>query len=95
VSVWDDLIGQDDAVAVLQRAAAAAAAIAAGNDAPGGAMTHAWLFTGPAGSGRSVAARAFAAALQCEREPAGCGEHPKHGLTHRHRLVLCQLCNER
>ena len=28
-------------------------------------MTHAWLFTGPAGSGRSVAARAFAAALQC------------------------------
>ena len=30
-------------------------------------MTHAWLFTGPPGSGRSVAARAFAAALQCER----------------------------
>ena len=28
-------------------------------------MTHAWLFTGPPGSGRSVAARAFAAALQC------------------------------
>jgi DNA polymerase-3 subunit delta' len=36
-----------------------------------GAMTHAWLFTGPAGSGRSVAARAFAAALQCA--DAGCG----------------------
>jgi DNA polymerase-3 subunit delta' len=37
-------------------------------------MTHAWLFTGPPGSGRSVAARAFAAALQCESpgEP-GCG----------------------
>ena len=35
-------------------------------------MTHAWLFTGPPGSGRSVAARAFAAALLC---PAGgCGE---------------------
>ena len=33
-------------------------------------MTHAWLFTGPAGSGRSVAARAFAAALQCERDAA-------------------------
>src|SRR3954469_21940119 len=31
-------------------------------------MTHAWLFTRPPGSGRSVAARAFAAALQC---PAG------------------------
>src|SRR5947209_7038163 len=35
-------------------------------------MTHAWLFTGPPGSGRSVAARAFAAALQCPR--GGCGE---------------------
>ena len=30
-------------------------------------MTHAWLFTGPPGSGRSVAARAFAAALLCPR----------------------------
>ena len=28
-------------------------------------MTHAWLFTGPPGSGRSIAARCFAAALQC------------------------------
>ena len=35
-------------------------------------MTHAWLFTGPPGSGRSNAALAFAAALQCER--GGCGE---------------------
>jgi DNA polymerase-3 subunit delta' len=40
-------------------------------------MTHAWLFTGPPGSGRSVAATAFAAALQCQAgDPAdvGCGE---------------------
>ncbi|HEY0640665.1 MAG TPA: DNA polymerase III subunit delta' [Pseudonocardiaceae bacterium] len=36
-------------------------------------MTHAWLFTGPPGSGRSVAARAFAAALQCSTRPAGEG----------------------
>jgi DNA polymerase-3 subunit delta' len=36
------------------------------------AMTHAWLFTGPPGSGRSVAARAFAAALLCEFG-TGCG----------------------
>jgi len=36
------------------------------------AMTHAWLFTGPPGSGRSLAARAFAAALLCDR--GGCGE---------------------
>ena len=35
-------------------------------------MTHAWLFTGPPGSGRSNAASAFAAALQCEQ--GGCGE---------------------
>ncbi|MGH8940681.1 MAG: DNA polymerase III subunit delta', partial [Actinomycetes bacterium] len=33
--------------------------------------THAWLLTGPPGSGRSIAARAFAAALQCEQ--GGCG----------------------
>ena len=38
-------------------------------------MVHAWLFTGPPGSGRSVAARAFAAALQCDVSAnLGCGE---------------------
>lgn len=38
-------------------------------------MTHAWLFTGPAGSGRSVTATAFAAALLCTRhDNPGCGE---------------------
>ncbi len=37
-------------------------------------MTHAWLFTGPPGSGRSVAARAFAAALQCTAAMNGGGE---------------------
>lgn len=38
------------------------------------AMTHAWLFVGPPGSGRSVAAKAFAAALVCEHpREAGCG----------------------
>ena len=36
-------------------------------------MSHAWLFTGPPGSGRSNAAIAFAAALQCEQDPPGCG----------------------
>jgi DNA polymerase-3 subunit delta' len=52
--VWAEVIGQPAAVAELTAAVADAAA-----------MTHAWLFTGPPGSGRSVAARAFAAALQC------------------------------
>jgi DNA polymerase-3 subunit delta' len=52
-------------VAQLSRAAAGAAALLAGERAEPGAMTHAWLFTGPPGSGRSVAARDFAAALLC------------------------------
>jgi DNA polymerase III subunit delta' len=39
-----------------------------------GALTHAWLFTGPPGSGRSVAARAFAAGLLCDQ--LGCGQCP-------------------
>jgi len=77
-ATWDvfaALVGQEEAVAVLRRAAAAAAAIAA-REPPraGAAMTHAWLFTGPPGSGRSIAARAFAAALQCADQ--GCGHCP-------------------
>jgi len=63
--VWAALVGQDDAIETLSAASGAAAAIVRGDEPPAGAMTHAWLFTGPAGSGRSVAARAFAAALQC------------------------------
>jgi DNA polymerase-3 subunit delta' len=75
VSVWDQLIGQPDAVDTLRSAAGAAADIVAGRPSQPGLMTHAWLFTGPAGSGRSVAARALAAALQCETPGAlGCGE---------------------
>jgi DNA polymerase-3 subunit delta' len=72
--VWADLVGQEPTVAVL-RTAAAAAAVRLGGDksaSAGSGMTHAWLLTGPPGSGRSNAARAFAAALQCER--GGCGE---------------------
>jgi len=63
VSVWDDVAGQPEVVAQLRGAAQDPSA-----------MTHAWLFTGPPGSGRSTAARAFAAALQCERDgEPGCG----------------------
>ncbi|MCB0945768.1 MAG: DNA polymerase III subunit delta', partial [Mycobacterium sp.] len=40
-----------------------------------GTMTHAWLITGPPGSGRSVAALCFAAALQCTSDGTpGCGQ---------------------
>ncbi|MDQ1672585.1 MAG: polymerase subunit delta [Frankiaceae bacterium] len=73
MSVFAGLIGQADVGEVLQRAAS------------GDGMTPSWLFVGAAGSGRSVAARAFAAALECttpEQEPgsaAGCGHC--HGCT--------------
>jgi DNA polymerase-3 subunit delta' len=69
--VFDRLVGQEDAVAVLSHAVSSAAAIVRGETDVAGGMTHAWLFTGPPGSGRSVAARAFAAALQCP--DGGCG----------------------
>jgi DNA polymerase III subunit delta' len=59
--VFGELAGQDAVVTQLRQAAQ-------------GAMTHAWLFTGPPGSGRSVAARAFAAALLCPE--GGCGAPP-------------------
>lgn len=73
-TVFDDLVGQPEAVATLQAAASAAAATVRGGPAAPGAMTHSWLFTGPAGSGRSMAARAFAAALQCTEGGVGCGQ---------------------
>ncbi|HEY0951415.1 DNA polymerase III subunit delta', partial [Nocardioides sp.] len=63
-TVWDSLVGQRRAIEALRSAA------------DGQGMSHAFLFTGPPGSGRSNAAIAFAAALQCERTGAerGCGE---------------------
>jgi DNA polymerase-3 subunit delta' len=60
-TVWDTLVGQGRAVESLRAAAS------------GRGMSHAFLFTGPPGSGRSNAAVAFAAALQCEEKPPGCG----------------------
>ncbi|TDO39158.1 DNA polymerase-3 subunit delta' [Paractinoplanes brasiliensis] len=84
--VFADLVGQDEPVATLRQAAAAAARVVTGEQVAAGAMTHAWIFTGPPGSGRSVAARAFAAALECERGGVGCGEchgcHTTLGRTH-------------
>jgi DNA polymerase-3 subunit delta' len=84
--VFSDLVGQAEAVEALRSAARSAARIVAGTATGSGAMTHAWIFTGPPGSGRSVAARALAAALQCERDGAGCGEchgcHTVLGGTH-------------
>lgn len=72
--VFTRLVGQDAVKAELLGAARAARGDAGHSDAGAGTMTHAWLITGPPGSGRSVAALCFAAALQCtaDGEP-GCG----------------------
>src|SRR3984893_5696551 len=72
--VFARLVGQGAVEAELTAAARAARGDSAHNASATGAMTHAWLITGPPGSGRSVAAVSFAAALQCtaDGEP-GCG----------------------
>ena len=74
MSVWDDLVGQERVVEQLTVVAEAAREVVAGTGS-GPGMTHAWVFTGPPGSGRSTGASAFAAALQCTdlSGPAGCG----------------------
>lgn len=55
--LYADVVGQDRAVGALQAAA--------------GAPVHAYLLVGPAGSGKRMAARSFAAALLCAN--GGCG----------------------
>ena len=53
MSLWDELVGQEAAIEAVRHAAQ-----------PGSAsMTHAWMIVGPAGSGRSTLALAFAATL--------------------------------
>lgn len=71
-SVFERMVGQPSAVGVLS------GAVRVAREPEASGMTHSWLFTGPPGSGRSIAALAFAAALQCtgvasDGEP-GCGE---------------------
>jgi DNA polymerase-3 subunit delta' len=70
-ALWAKVIGQPEAVARLQAASVA--------------PVHAYLFVGPAGSGKRAAARAFAAALLCREGACGAcrdcrlalaGEHP-------------------
>ena len=65
MSVYDELIGQAHIVQILQAAVSAAASGEESQE-----MTHAWIFTGPPGSGRSSAAIAFAQALVCKNQ--GC-----------------------
>ncbi|MFD7441992.1 DNA polymerase III subunit delta' [Streptomyces sp. NPDC059909] len=84
MAVWDDLVGQERVQEQLAAAArdadALVTAAAAGEQLPEASkMTHAWLFTGPPGSGRSTAARAFAAALQCTSPDRALGGAPGCG----------------
>lgn len=66
MSVYDQLVSQGHLVKILEGAVAAARSGQESQE-----MTHAWLFTGPPGSGRSSAAVAFASALICGND--GCG----------------------
>ncbi|MFI5509803.1 DNA polymerase III subunit delta' [Mycobacterium sp. NPDC051804] len=73
--VFSRLVGQHAVEAELVAAARAARGDSAHSTVATGTMTHAWLITGPPGSGRSIAALCFAAALQCTSDGVpGCGE---------------------
>ena len=65
-TVYDDLVGQEHITSILK-----GAVTASHSDVQSQEMTHAWIFTGPPGSGRSSAAVAFAQALICPSH--GCG----------------------
>ena len=77
--VFNSLVGQEAAIAQLERALA--------SNETGNEMSHAWLFTGPPGSGRSVIARAFAAALVCKNKGCGACNDCKSVLTGSHQDV--------
>lgn len=67
MSVFENLVGQEHVVEIIKSAVAATR-----NNQESQEMTHAWVFTGPPGSGRSSTAVAFAQALVCPKD--GCAE---------------------
>ena len=88
MGVWDELTGLAEAIEIFTAAAAA--------DATGSSMTHAWLVTGPPGSGRSNLAYAFATALlsrsdddleATERQVAA-RTHPDLGVLSTERVII-------
>lgn len=90
--VWDELIGQSEAIAVVE-AAAASSAIGGSDDS---SMTHSWLITGPPGSGRSNLAYAFATALlstgpdsdEATRRQVAARTHPDLGVLATDRVII-------
>jgi DNA polymerase III subunit delta' len=86
VGVWDELTGQSEAIDVFSAAA----------DAGGSSMTHAWLITGPPGSGRSNLAYAFATALlsrsagdlEATGRQVGARTHPDLGVLSTERVII-------
>jgi DNA polymerase-3 subunit delta' len=76
-ALWDDLVGHDAVIAQMRAAAATPDTLA-----------QSWLITGPAGSGRSLVARAFAAALLGAGEDAEVVDRQVRGLTHPDLTVL-------
>ena len=78
-SVFDDLVGQEHIIEILQGAVAASRIGEKSQE-----MTHAWVFTGPPGSGRSSAAVAFAQALICPNNGCGTCNDCNSAKTHGH-----------
>ena len=78
-SVFDDLVGQEHIIEILTKAVAASRTQEESQE-----MTHAWVFTGPPGSGRSSAAVAFAQALICPNNGCGTCSDCNSAKTHGH-----------
>lgn len=76
-SLWSDLVGHDSVIAQMRAAA----------DNPD-TLTQSWLITGPAGSGRSLVARAFAAQLLGAGEDPDSVDRQVRALTHPDLTVL-------
>lgn len=76
-ALWDDLVGHDAVIAQMRAAVAHPETLA-----------QSWLITGPAGSGRSLVARAFAADLLGAGEDTEAVDRQVRGLTHPDLTVL-------
>lgn len=63
-ATWSEVVGQPHIVATLEQAIAA------------GRTSHAYLFTGPRGVGKTSVARILARSLNCTGEPKPCGVCP-------------------